>query len=133
VSRVDGLLAEARERLARVDPAIAATLAASGGVIVDIRLVADRVAEGVVPGAWIVDRNVLEWRLDPTSPDRLDGVDDTFEGRPLIVMCNDGYASSLAAAGLHRLGLAGATDMEGGFRAWSAAGLPVVPGPGLPC
>jgi rhodanese-related sulfurtransferase len=113
-----------------VTPGAAAALAAAGAVLVDIRPVEPRQEEGVIPGAWIVDRNVLEWRLDPASPDRLAGVDDGLYETPVIVVCNEGYASSLAAAALRQLGLSGATDLDGGFRAWAAAGHPVGPGPG---
>lgn len=102
----------------------------AGGVLVDIRPVEQRDRDGQIPHAWIVDRNVLEWRLDPTSPDRLPGVDETICRRPVILVCNEGYASSLAAASLQALGLAGATDLDGGFQAWRAAGLPVDPSSG---
>jgi rhodanese-related sulfurtransferase len=119
-------LAEARADLVRVEPADAAELVAAGGVLIDIRPVGDRRAEGTIPGAWILERNVLEWRLDPQCPDRVGAVDDAFYDLPVIVVCNAGYASSFAAASLHRLGLAGATDLVGGFRAWAAEGFPTV-------
>jgi rhodanese-related sulfurtransferase len=120
-------LAEARAGLVRVEPADAAELAAAGGLLIDIRPVSDRRAEGTIPGAWILDRNVLEWRLDPQCPDRLEQVDDSFYDRPIILVCNEGYASSFAAASLQGLGLAGATDLVGGFRAWAAEGFPTLP------
>jgi rhodanese-related sulfurtransferase len=124
---VDEVLTEARQGLRRVGPATAAELVERGGLLIDIRPIEHRRAEGEIPGAWVVDRNVLEWRLDPLSPHRLDGVDDSFYARPLIVVCNEGYASSFAARSLQGLGLAGATDLDGGYRAWAAAGLPTVP------
>jgi len=123
------VLAEVRRGLRRVGPVQAAAQVAAGALLIDIRPVENRVAEGEIPGAWIVDANVLQWRLDPQSPDRLDGVDDSFYDRILIVVCNEGYASSLAAAGLQYLGLQGATDLDGGYRAWVAAGLPTVTHP----
>ncbi len=119
-------LADVRRDLRRVGPVEAAALVAAGALLIDIRPVENRAAEGEIPGAWVVDRNVLQWRLDPQSPDRLAGVDDSFYDRVLIVVCNEGYASSFAAAGLQYLGLAAATDLDGGYRAWAAAGLPTV-------
>lgn len=95
------------------------------GVIVDIRPHANRLAEGEIPGAVVVERIVLEWRLDPAGEHRLPGL--TAE-TPVVIVCNEGYASSLAAADARGLGLRNATDLVGGFRAWKAAGLPVVAG-----
>lgn len=119
------LLDEARAELDRVDPRRAAELQADGGLIVDIRPVANRADEGEIPGSVPVERIVLEWRLDPHGAHRMPGFDtDT----PVIVVCNEGYASSLAARDLRRLGLRNATDLVGGFRAWANAGLPVSPG-----
>lgn len=90
-----------------------------------------RARDGEIPGALVIDRNVLEWRLDPTSPHRVPEV--TGPEQEVIVVCNEGYSSSLAAATLRRLGMARATDLAGGFQAWAAAGLPVVrPHPGRP-
>ena len=83
-----------------------------------------RERDGHVPGAIVIERNVLEWRLDPSSPDRHPASDHW--GRIVIVMCDEGYASSLAAGSLQDIGLANATDLVGGFQAWVAAGLPVV-------
>jgi rhodanese-related sulfurtransferase len=120
---IDQLLLDARARLARVDPPKAAAILESGGLLVDIRPAAQRRREGEIPGAVLVERNVLEWRLDPASPDRLSEI--TGYGHTIVLVCSEGYASSLAAAVLHDLGLAGATDLIGGFRAWAAAGLPV--------
>nr|WP_269204741.1 rhodanese-like domain-containing protein [Motilibacter deserti] len=93
----------------------------SGAVLVDIRPAAQRAAEGEVPGALIVERNVLEWRFDPASTARLPVAS---YGLRVIVLCSEGYTSSLAAASLHDLGVTRATDVIGGFRAWAAAGLP---------
>ena len=91
----------------------------SGGLIVDIRPADLRSRDGELPGAVVVDRNVLEWRLDPTSPYRLRQV--TGPGQQIVVVCDEGYASSLAAETLQRLGLPGATDLDGGYQAWLAA------------
>lgn len=123
MSRVDELLAEARRGLERVDPDAAATAMRDGAVMVDIRPDSQRERDGAVPGAVVIARNVLEWRCDPSSEFRDERVSDP--ARPLIVMCDAGYQSSLAAATLQRLGLPQATDLDGGFQAWRAAGLPV--------
>ena len=96
----------------------------AGALLVDIRPQAQRAAEGQVPGALVVERNVLEWRLDPASDARLPEAGDY--GRQVIVICSEGYASSLAAASLQDLGLANATDLAGGFHAWAGSGLPVL-------
>lgn len=122
VTGVDTMLAEARADLDRVGPREVDGLRRAGALLVDIRPMADRAAEGEIPGSVPVERIVLEWRLDPAGADRLDGVD---AGTTVVVLCNEGYASSLAARDLRRLGLARATDLVGGFRAWRAAGLPV--------
>ena len=126
---IDEILGEARARLCRLGPQEARAAMASGAVLVDIRPQAQRAAQGVVPGALHVERNVLEWRFDPRSPARLPQA--SYHLR-VIVMCVEGYTSSLAAASLHDLGVAGATDLAGGFRAWQRAGLPVVTVPGGP-
>ncbi|WP_067969521.1 rhodanese-like domain-containing protein [Nocardiopsis trehalosi] len=128
MSAIEELLKRRRAGLDRVTPAQAHAAAAEGALLVDTRPTAYRAAEGAVPGAVVLERNVLEWRLDPTSPDRIPEADSA--DRHVIVFCNEGYASSLAAAELRGLGLRRATDMIGGFRAWAAAGLPVVPGVG---
>jgi rhodanese-related sulfurtransferase len=94
-------------------------------VLVDIRPAAQRVQEGEIPGALLVERNVLEWRFDPASDARL-SVATGYDVK-LIVVCSEGYTSSLAAASLQDLGLFRATDISGGFRAWRAAGLPMIP------
>jgi rhodanese-related sulfurtransferase len=118
-------LEEARRSLERVGPQEAFDVVAHGGVLVDIRPSEQRQPDGEIPGALIVGRNVLEWRLDPAAPSRLDEVDDSWYTRPVVVVCDQGYASSLAAEALQQLGLAGATDLVGGFQAWRDAGLPV--------
>jgi rhodanese-related sulfurtransferase len=123
VTSIDELLATARSRLLRVGPAEAAAAAARGALLVDTRPVEQRRRDGEIPGAVIVDRNVLEWRLDPASEFRIPEAGDG--DRMVIVVCNEGYASSLAAATLQDLGLVNATDLDGGFQAWRAAGLPV--------
>ncbi|GAA4619642.1 rhodanese-like domain-containing protein [Saccharopolyspora hordei] len=119
---IDHLLAEARDKLARVSPEEAFALQQDGGLIIDIRPESDRLADGEIPGALTVERIVLEWRLDPAGRHRLDGL---HPDRPVVLVCNEGYASSLAAAQAQGLGLRRATDLAGGFRAWKAAGLPV--------
>jgi rhodanese-related sulfurtransferase len=122
---IDQLLSEARERIDRVSPEEAAAEITGGALLVDIRSESQRAADGVVPGAVYHPRNVLEWRLDPES-----GYDDPAVGgveRRVIVMCNEGYASSLAADTLRQMGFADAADLDGGFQAWRGAGLPVEP------
>jgi rhodanese-related sulfurtransferase len=121
----DDLVAQARAELDRVSPERTAELLRSGALVVDIRPHADRLAEGEIPGSVPVERIVLEWRLDPTGDHRLAGF---TEDTPVVVVCNEGYASSLAARDLRRLGAHLATDLVGGFRAWAAAGLPIRPG-----
>jgi len=123
---IDQVLAEARSRLRRLDPAAARAAMRAGAILVDTRPAAQRQAEGAVPGALLVERNVLEWRFDPRSPARLP--EAAGYDTPVIVMCSQGYASSLAAASLQDLGLWQATDLTGGFLAWKQAGLPVQPG-----
>jgi rhodanese-related sulfurtransferase len=121
---IDGLLSAARSGLRRPLPVEARLAAAKGGLLVDIRPEATRRTEGSIPGSLVIERNELEWRLDPTSPDRIpEAIDHEVE---VILVCNEGYASSLAAASLQELGLVNATDLDGGFRAWKQAGLPVV-------
>ncbi|GAA5158657.1 MULTISPECIES: rhodanese-like domain-containing protein [Amycolatopsis] len=122
---VDEMLAAARSRLDRVGPRDARELQERGALIVDIRPEANRAAEGEIPGSVVIERIHLEWRLDPAGSHRLPQVRPDL---PVVVVCNEGYASSLAAADLQRLGLR-ATDLDGGFRAWAAAGLPVREGP----
>jgi rhodanese-related sulfurtransferase len=119
---VDDLLAEARASLDRVTPEAAQRAAADGALIVDTRPADHREREGVIPGSVWVERNVLEWRLDPAGAHRIPEI-DSYD-RLVIVVCDEGYASSLAARSLQELGLRRATDLVGGFRAWKAAGLP---------
>ena len=116
------MLAAAQARLDRVGPTQAHHLVAEGALLIDIRPAAQRAEFGEVPGALILERNVLEWRLDPESPARIPEATDPE--RPVVVMCQAGYASSFAAAALLDLGLPQATDLDGGFEAWEAAGLP---------
>ncbi|MEU0555379.1 rhodanese-like domain-containing protein [Dactylosporangium sp. NPDC006015] len=120
---IDEILASARSRLTRVTPAEVP----GDAVLVDIRPAAQRALEGEIPGALIVERNVLEWRFDPRSDARLP-IADRFD-LPVVVFCSEGYTSSLAAASLQDLGLHRATDLAGGFQAWKRAGLPVSDGP----
>lgn len=117
-SSIDEVLEQSRRHLERVEPERLAEEMAAGALVVDIRPVGIRDDEGLLPGALVVDRNVLEWRLDPTSPDRVAEADDPE--RRVILFCNEGYASSLAAETLQRVGLRRATDLVGGYRAWRA-------------
>ncbi len=128
MSAVDRLLAEARRVLRRVDPAEAARIAGEGGLLIDIRPAAQRAEFGAIPGALVVERNDLEWRLDPYGAHRIPEAADP--DRPVVVICQEGYASSLAASSLLRIGRAAATDLDGGFAAWKGAGYPTVGGPG---
>ena len=120
---IDQVLAEARTRLDRLAPQQALRAVSAGAVLVDIRPAAQRAAEGQIPGALIVERNVLEWRFDPASPARLPQASYDLH---VVVFCSEGYTSSLAAAALQDLGVRRATDLDGGFVAWQAVGLPVV-------
>jgi rhodanese-related sulfurtransferase len=113
------MLAEARSRIVRWTPEEAAA-AADDILLVDIRSLDEREGTGVIPGSRHVPRSVLEWRADPTSEWR----DDELAGRRLVLVCAEGYSSSLAAASLAELGV-DAGDLVGGFEAWVAAGLPV--------
>ena len=122
---IDELLADARSRLRRVGPLEAAARVADGAVLVDIRPAAQRAAEGEVPGALVLERNVIEWRFDPASDARLPQA--TGYDLDVIVLCSEGYTSSLAADALRALGLHRATDVVGGFQGWRAVGLPTVP------
>lgn len=122
---IDRLLDQVRTRLDRVDPVTAHHAQRDGrAVLVDIRPAAQRAEFGEIPDALVIERNVLEWRLDPRGAARIDLPDDSRLW-PIIV-CQEGYASSLAAASLQDIGLPRATDLAGGFAAWQAAGLPVV-------
>jgi rhodanese-related sulfurtransferase len=124
VAAVDQLLTAARLRLGhRPGPAELEQALADGALVIDIRPVHQRRADGQIAGAVVVDRNVLEWRLDPTSDYRLASAS---RDRAIVVVCNEGYASSLAAATLCQLGL-DATDLDGGIQAWISSGRAVVP------
>jgi rhodanese-related sulfurtransferase len=123
------VLAAARARLSRLLPGEAQHAIDNGALLVDIRPAAQRAAEGEIPAALIIERNVLEWRFDPQSDARL-GVASGYDVQ-VIVVCSEGYTSSLAAAALQDLGLFRATDVIGGFQAWRRAGLPTT-GPGTP-
>jgi rhodanese-related sulfurtransferase len=114
-STVERVLQSVRSRLDRVAVENLADEVAEGALIVDIRPEVNRDAEGELPGAVVVERIHLEWRLDPTSPDR---IPDAVPGRRVVVVCNEGYASSLAAASLRLVGVERATDLIGGYRAW---------------
>jgi len=120
---VDELLDDARAGLQRVTPAETARAAADGALIVDIRPSELRSRDGTIPGALIIGRNVLEWRLDPASAHRIPEI--TTHEQVVIVVCDEGYASSFAAVSLQQLGLHNATDLDGGFQAWKNDGLPV--------
>ncbi|BFO15879.1 rhodanese-like domain-containing protein [Streptomyces sp. KM77-8] len=125
---IDKLLERVRAGYERVGAREAYEAALAGeAVLVDIRYAALRERDGLIPGALVVERNELEWRLDPRGSHRLP--EATGHDLRAIVICNEGYASTLAAESLHRLGLHRATDLVDGFQAWRAAGLPVVPAP----
>jgi rhodanese-related sulfurtransferase len=119
---VDELLLRARHRLDRLTATEAAAEIEQGAVLVDIRPFLQRAAEGGVPGALVVERNVLEWRFDPVGDARLEVADAELR---VIVLCQAGYTSSLAAAALRDVGVHRATDVVGGFVAWREAGLPI--------
>jgi len=122
---VDELLARVRGRITRLEPVAAFRRLSAGALLVDTRPLEQRARDGEIPGAVVVDRNVLEWRLDPASPWRLPQV--AGYDVEVIVLCNEGYSSSLVADTLRTLGLTRTVDVIGGFVAWAAAGLPVVP------
>jgi rhodanese-related sulfurtransferase len=113
---IDALLEAARKGLDRVQPADLAAEFAAGALVVDTRPVEQRHRDGDLPGALVIDRNVLEWRLDPTSANHIPEMTDA--GRRIIIVCDEGYSSSLAAATLRQLGLSRACDLVGGFQAW---------------
>jgi rhodanese-related sulfurtransferase len=120
-SAIDTVLASARARLDRLDPYDAAAAVVAGALLVDIRPEINRITEGEIPDAIVIDRNVLEWRLDPASDARIEAA--AYDAW-IVLFCNEGYASSLAATSLQDLGVIGATDLIGGYRAWRAVGLP---------
>jgi rhodanese-related sulfurtransferase len=120
MSAIDQVLAAARDRITpRARPQEIAAALAAGALVVDTRAAELRQRDGNLTGALVIDRNVLEWRLDPSSPHRLAGMDDP--NRRVIVVCDEGYASSLAAASLLDLGLTNVTDLEGGYQAWRSS------------
>ena len=116
------LLDAARRRITRFSPEEAGAAQSAETLMIDLRCDADRVADGEIPGAIPISLSVLPWRVDPTSVSR----DDRITNSELILVCNDGFSSSLAAAELVGMGIK-AGDLDGGFRAWAAAGLPVEP------
>ena len=121
---IDELLEQARETYERIEARAAYEAARDDkALLVDIRYAALRDRDGLIPGALIVERNELEWRLDPRGSHR--APEATDHDLRVVVICNEGYASTLAATSLHQLGLHRATDLVGGFQAWRAAGLPV--------
>ncbi|MGW5126642.1 rhodanese-like domain-containing protein [Streptomyces sp. NPDC004069] len=123
---IDALLERVRQSYERVEAREAYTAARAGdALLVDIRYAALRARDGLIPGALVVERNELEWRLDPLGSHRVP--EATGHDLRVVVVCNEGYASSLAAASLHQLGLRRATDLVDGFQAWRSAGLPVTP------
>ena len=126
---IDDLLREARSRLVRLDPAAAREAQREGALLIDTRSHDERSGTGVIPGSLHVPRSVLEWRLDPAADPafhnpHVDGLDQR-----IVLVCAHGYSSSLAASTLQMLGFSRATDLDGGFGAWQAAGLPVRPAP----
>jgi len=124
---VEDLLARARAGVERFSPAQTAAAAARGALVVDTRTPAHRLEQGEFPGALVIDRTVLEWRLDPDWPWRIP--EATGYDVEVVVVCRHGYSSSLAAASLRALGLHRATDLTGGVQAWVEAGFPVGTGP----
>ncbi|MEE1798304.1 MULTISPECIES: rhodanese-like domain-containing protein [unclassified Streptomyces] len=120
---IDELLERVRADLDRLEPREAFEAAVDGALLVDIRYAALRERDGLIPGALVVERNELEWRLDPQGSHR--APEATSHELRVVVVCNEGYASSLAAASLRQLGVHRATDLVGGFQAWKAEGLPV--------
>ena len=122
---VDDLLREARATLGRVTPEQASAEIEDGALLIDVRTEAQRATHGAIPGALAIGLNVLEWRLDPASEWRIPQATD--HDVRVIVYCQQGYSSSLAAARLQSLGLHRSTDVIGGFEAWVTAGLPVEP------
>ncbi|MCY1138924.1 rhodanese-like domain-containing protein [Actinoplanes sp. Pm04-4] len=124
---VDALLTQARAGVRRLDPHETRAAAAAGALLIDTRTDVQRAQQGSLPGAIVIDRTVMEWRLDPRSPNRIPEATDA--DRVIVVVCRQGYSSSLAAASLRACGLPNATDLAGGFEAWVAAGLPTTTDP----
>jgi rhodanese-related sulfurtransferase len=119
---IDQMLANARAKLHRLAPPAAAAAMRDGALLVDIRPDWQRSAEGSIPDALLIERNHLEWRLDPTSDAKIPSA--TSHDVAIVIICSEGYTSSLAAASLQDLGLHRATDVVGGYHAWRDAGLP---------
>jgi rhodanese-related sulfurtransferase len=126
---IDELLADARRQLNRLDPAEALDAMRSGAVLIDIRSDSQIARDGTIAGALVIPRNVLEWRLDPASQHRHPQAPQLDDH--VILLCDEGYQSSLAAATLRQLGFDRATDVDGGFQAWRAAALPIAHPTGL--
>ncbi|MCU7724941.1 rhodanese-like domain-containing protein [Actinoplanes sp. KI2] len=124
---VDAALERAREGMDRLDPDETVAAVAAGALLIDTRTDRQRARQGELPGAIVIDRTVLEWRLDPLSDSRI--AEATGHDLHIVVACRQGYSSSLAAASLRALGLHRATDLAGGVEAWLAAGLPTTQGP----
>ncbi|RBY84848.1 rhodanese-like domain-containing protein [Blastococcus sp. TF02A-30] len=124
---IDAVLAASRVGVHRPTPAELVEAQARGALVVDTRTEAQRRRQGEFPGALVIDRTVLEWRLDPTSPHRIP--EATGPDLEVVVLCRQGYSSSLAAASLRAIGLHRATDLDGGVEAWLAAELPMSTGP----
>lgn len=120
---IEEMLAASRAGVQRLSPEQTVTAMSRGALVIDTRTEAQRREQGELPGALVIDRTILEWRLDPASPDRIR--EATSYDAQVVVVCRQGYSSSLAAASLRSLGLSRATDMEGGVEAWVAAGLPL--------
>jgi rhodanese-related sulfurtransferase len=121
---IDEMLVRARARVRRLSPVEAwAMVGAGDGVLVDVRTADQQARDGLIPGALTISLNVLEWRMDPDSPARLPEITGTEQ--PIVILCEQGYCSSLAAARLQDLGFARASDVIGGAEAWRAAGLPM--------
>jgi len=120
---VDDLLADARARLVRLSPEEALAAQAAGAVLVDVRGDDQIRGHGSIPGAIRIPRNVLEWRADPSCPAHDPRIADLDSA--IVIVCQQGYQSSLAASNLQELGFSRATDLDGGFEAWCAAGLPI--------
>lgn len=127
---IDEVLATSRAGVQRLSPEQTLTAMSQGALVVDIRTDSQRREQGDLPGALVIDRTVLEWRLDPESPHHVP--EATSYDLQVVVVCRHGYSSSLAAASLRAVGLSRATDLDGGVEAWLAAGLPLVGGASEP-
>ena len=125
---VDEMLSEARAMLApRLSPVAAYREMQQGAVLVDIRSLEQRIRDGEIPNAAVINRNEFEWRCDPSAPWRHERINKGDYRQRILVLCNQGYQSSIAAANLVRIGLSNVTDIEGGMQGWLSDGLPVVP------